>query len=65
MNHERAELIDAIRATARSMRECSGKMLEYGLKIESPDITEKSVDVLRSSLCVNLYADLIEIGVQQ
>jgi len=26
MNHERAELIDAMRATARSMRECSGKI---------------------------------------
>ena len=31
MNHERAELIDAIRSTIRSMRECANSMGVYGL----------------------------------
>ncbi len=50
MNHERAELIDAIRAQSRSMQDTALKMAQFAWSNQLHTLGERSMLLVRHSL---------------
>lgn len=60
MNHERAELIDAIRATARAVFDCSKKMEQHGLSNDIPELWEHGAEMVGAAQILETWAKGLE-----
>ena len=60
MNHERAELIDAIRAQSRSMQDVALKMAQFAWSNELPTLGDSSILLVRHSLNLESIAKGLE-----
>ncbi len=61
MNHERAELIDAIRATARAMSDCAFLMRLYATRHEqAQDVEKHSLELDGAAVTAETWAKGLE-----
>jgi hypothetical protein len=60
MNHERAELIDSIRATARAMDECAEKMRRYSERHSCAASFTHGIEMLGASKIAETWAKGLE-----
>jgi bacterioferritin-associated ferredoxin len=60
MTPERAELIDAIRATARAMAECSIKMMDHGVANANKECVDHACEIMSASVTALTWAEGLE-----
>jgi hypothetical protein len=60
MNHERAELIDVIRATSRAMADCAMKMARYADANNHHETEDHALEIGRAAVSVDGRAKGLE-----